>query len=196
MKPPLTEDEARVTHVCGLGVAAFRATTLVTLTAEQNEALLSKCSKQAATIMQHPVQEGVWIPTEILAEILTVHDQLFDYDYGRIRGSTIAELIFETPRFQPLIGSRMVLPFLAALPTIWSSHHRGGTLLTDSMGGSEAWITAWALFPYPQYLRDVLRETFKTALKILGVRNPSVEYHSPKPDDPPYRHRYHLTWSS
>jgi len=126
MEPVHAEsDPLKVTHFRGFGILAFRATILAGLTPEQQELLLARLGPQCQELMRRPPGAEEWVPIEHLQEIRTVFSQLFGLRLDKVRGLTMASLLFSGAVFEPLKNTRNISLFLTKFPQIWATYHRG-----------------------------------------------------------------------
>ncbi len=194
-EPALPEnDPLRVTQLRGFGILAFRATILAGLPTEMQARFLANLEAPSRELMLHSPDPETWIPVERLQEIRAVFNQHFGLRLERVRGLTMASLLFSSPLFEPLKNTRNIAPFLARLPQIWEACHRGGRVEAFQSGPGSARISIQARLPYPQYLEEVIPPAFQEVLHLLGLRGGKVKHIGPSSEDPPETHHYDLSW--
>lgn len=189
---PAPRESLTVTHVRSFGILAFRATILAGLTLDQKEFFLEKLGPESRKLMQRPPGAEEWVPVERLKEIRSVYAQHFKMNLERVRGYTMASLLFSQPVLEALQNNRNISPFLARFPQIWQACHKGGRVEATQLGPNRARISIQAQFPYPQYLDEVMPSAFLEALNLTGLTGGRVDHLAPTPDDP--THHYDLAW--
>lgn len=188
--PPL--DPLTITHVRGPGILAFRATILAGLTTERQQLLLAELGSEALDLMRQSPGAEAWVPVERLSEIRAAYSKLFETRLEKVRGFTMASLLFSHPMFQELRDTRTISQFLTRLPQIWETTHKGGRIEAAHLGPKQARITIQAQFPDPQYLEQILPLALQEALNLLGLRQGRVDHHTP--DNRPGTHIFDLHW--
>lgn len=144
--------------------------------------------------MRRPPGAEEWVPIEHLQEIRTVFSQLFGLRLDKVRGLTMASLLFSGSVFEPLKNTRNISLFLTKFPQIWATYHKGGRAETTLLGQHSARISIQAKFPYPQYLNEVIPPAFQEVLNLLGLSGGRVKHTAPSPSDPTEAHLYDLAW--
>ncbi len=191
---PSENDPLKVTQLRGFGILAFRATILAGLPSEMQASFLASLEAPSRELMQHPPTTEEWIPIERLQEIRAVFSQQFGLRLDKVRGLTMASLLFSQPLFEPLKNTRNIAAFLTQLPRIWEACHRGGRAEATQMGPRWARISIQAKLPYPHYLEEVLPPAFQEVLNLIGLKGGEVKHTRPSPGDPAETHFYDLTW--
>ena len=192
---PITEAEARVTQVRGPGFTQLRATLKVALFGGRWETLMERVSPEARAILERPPELEEWIDTALLLEIHLAQKDLPHPDTRKVRGELMAEeemrrrhLEASGPRGDPR-------PLIRQFPAMWPEASRGGCVTLDEVAEDHALMSVWAIFPYPEYLRDVAPAWLRQALLLAGARDPRVDYLGPGAEDPYFRHRYWMGWT-
>jgi uncharacterized protein with HEPN domain len=187
-------DSSVVTHVRGVGILAFRATILAALPQDATERLLAELGPEARQLMQRPPQAEEWIPFGRLAEIREVFQSLFGMRLEKVRGMTLANLIFSHPQFQKLRDCKDIAPFLEAFPQIWQAFHKGGRVQATRRGPDRARIEILARFPYPEYIQNVVPAAFQESLSLIGLAQGQVIHTAL--DSPRDHHCFDLSWKA
>lgn len=192
---PISEAEARITHVRGAGFSNLRATLKVALFGGRWDLLLERLSPPARALLERPPALEEWIDTSLLLEIHLAQQDLPHSDTRKVRGELNAEeemkrwnLIAEGPGADPRA-------LLLRFPMMWPENSRGGCVTIDSLSNGQGEMSVWGIFPYPEYLRDVAPAWIRQAISMAGARDAKVDHLGPGPDDPYYRHRYWLKWT-
>lgn len=194
MIPPITEAEARITHIRGSGLAHFRSTLKVSLFGGRWDTLLARLSPEARGLLEHPSDPEAWVSTELLHEIHRAQADLPHPDTRRVRGQLTAEAEVTRSHLLEGVPPGDPRPLILQFPAHWKVNNRGGCITVDSLEEGRCEMSAWATFPYPDYLRDVGPAWITQALSMAGARNPRVDYLGPGSEDVDYRHRYWLGW--
>lgn len=191
---PITGAEAQVTQVRGSGMMHLRSTLKVALYGGRWETLLKRLTPPARAILEHPINLESWIDSSLLLEIHNAQQDLPHPDTRKVRGELMAEgelgrrgLLAEGPGTDPR-------SLILRLPFMWPETHRGGCVTIDTLQDGRGEMSIWAIFPYPEYFRDVAPAWLRQALSMAGAKDPRVDYLGPGPEDPDYRHRYWLRW--
>lgn len=195
MIPPISDAEARITHLRGTGLAHFRATLKVSLFGGRWETLLARLSPGARALLERPPDPETWVPSELLHEIHLAQADLPHADTRRVRGQLTAEAEVTRSHLLDGVPPGDPRPLIRQFPAHWQVNNRGGCITVDRLDDGVCELSAWATFPYMDYLRDVGPAWMVQALTMAGARNPRVDYLGPGPDDVPYRHRYWLAWT-
>ena len=192
---PITEAQAHITHVRGTGIANLRSTLKVALYGGRWELLLERLSPPARALLEHapPIEE--WIDTALLLEIHLAQQSLPHPDTRRVRGELTAEEEMKRLNLVPSQPGADPRALILRFPSMWPETNQGGWVTIDSLRDGEGELSAWAIFPYPDYLRDVAPAWICQALSMAGAKNPKVDYLGPQAEDVAYRHRYWMKWT-
>lgn len=192
---PITETEARITHVRGTGFSHLRATLKVALYGGRWDLLMDRLSAPARALLDHPPALEDWIDAELLLEIHLAQQDLPHPDTRKVRGELTAEaemkrmdLVSDLSRADP---RALILRFVY----LWPETNRGGCVTIDRLTDGEGELSVWGTFPYPEYLRDVGPAWVRQAISMAGARDAKVDYLGPGPEDVAYRHRYWMKWT-
>lgn len=191
---PPQNDPLKVTQLRGFGILAFRATILAGLPSELQASFLASLETSSRELMLHPPNAEEWIPIERLQEIRAVFSKQFGLRLDKVRGLTMASLLFSQPLFEPLKNTRNIAAFLTQLPQIWEAYHKGGRAEATQLGPGWARISIQAKLPYPQYLEEVVPPAFQEVLNLFGLTRGRVKHTGPSSGDPAETHFYDLTW--
>lgn len=191
---PPANDPLKVTHLRGFGIFAFRATILAGLPSDMQASFLASLEAPSRELMLHPPNAEEWIPIERLQEIRTVFSKQFGLRLDKVRGLTMASLLFSQPLFEPLKNTRNIATFLIQLPRIWEAYHRGGRAEATRLGPGWARIAIQAKLPYPQYLEEVIPPAFQEVLNLFGLKGGQAKHTRPSCGDLAETHFYDLTW--
>lgn len=196
MEPaPLTEAQAKVTHVRGQGIINFRSTLKVAMYGGRWELLLERLSPPARALLEMAPTAEDWVDTQLLLEIHQAKLDIPHPDTRRVRGELIAEE--EVKRRQVETSETATDPqaVIQQFPAWWAYSNQGGCTTIDSLTNGRSEISIWAIFPYPEFLRDVAPSMIRQAIAMAGAKEAKVDYLGPSEDDADYRHRYWLNWT-
>ncbi|MFN8009916.1 MAG: hypothetical protein U0P81_00790 [Holophagaceae bacterium] len=185
-----SESEARVTHIRSAMARMIRGLLVDAAGPEAWQALLTQLTEASRTLGEPGADLPEWVPAEFLSDWADA----FRYRLGPAPiGSNLIDLLLEDAH--PWIA-RASDPGLAALsiPKIFQHYHKGGVLRIAQLAAGEADLDLWAFLAYPGWHDQLLPAAFVRTLERCGARDVAARSLPVDPADPPYHHRYRLTW--
>jgi len=188
--PPVSEEEARVTHMRASMARMVRASVAGTIDLKAWAELVATLEPEARALAEADLELPDWVPIEAI----TAWINAFAKAHAALpRGRSIADQLLE--HAHPWI-QRALDPALAveALPRLFQHYHKGGVVRLDEVGPDRAVLDLWAFVPYPGWHDLLLPSVLRRALERCGAEAVQVRILPEGPEAPSFHHRYELTW--
>ena len=186
------EEEARVTHLRASMARMVRAAASAAIDLETWTRLLATMDPEARALAEADQTLPEWVPVEaVMAWVATFSK----YSRQEARGSRLADELLD--HAHPWIP-RALDPALAveAMPRIYQHYHKGGATRLEELVQGRAVLDVWAFVPFPGWHDVFIPSIFLRAMQRCGAEDVTVRILPPGGGDPPYRHRYEMTWTS
>lgn len=187
---PLTEAEARVTHMRAAMARMVRASITTRLDVRSWADLVGELPPEARLLAEAEGELPEWVPIEAVTAWIAA----FARTHARVpRGGSIADQLLE--HAHPWI-QRALDPGLAleAMPRIFQHYHRGGVLRSLEHGPGSGRLELWAFVPYPGWHDVLLPAVLHRALVRCGAGQVEVELEPREAGQAPFHHRYAARW--
>ncbi len=188
--PPLSEAEARVTHLRAAMARMVRASITTSLDVRSWAELVADLPPEARIMAEAEGELPEWVPIEAITAWIAA----FARTHARVpRGVSIADQLLD--HAHPWI-QRALDPALAmeAMPRIFQHYHRGGALYLLEHGAELARLELWAFVPYPGWHDMLLPAVLHRALERCGAGRVTVRLEGREPGQAPFHHRYEARW--
>ncbi len=188
--PPLSEAEARVTHLRAAMARMVRASITTAMDLRTWAELVGELPPEARALAEAEGELPEWVPIEAITAWIAA----FSRTHARVpRGGSIADQLLD--HAHPWI-QRALDPALAmeAMPRIFQHYHRGGALHLLEHGPEQARLELWAFVPYPGWHDVLLPAVLHRALERCGALDTTVRLGRREPGQAPFHHHYEARW--
>lgn len=190
----LDREALRITHVRGPMTSQVRSRVI----REGGEAawvqLLSRVSPECRDVFLRDIGVYEWVEARYSSELSLKYMAQTASDFTRQRG-------VEAAREQLTVLNRWLLKMmtpgflLGNLPRLYNLYYRGGRVVLDEVGETQALLSLWADGFYPIWYQEGLPGWLSSALETTGAQGVKVTYVPPEKDGLlAFRHRYQLVW--
>lgn len=192
MKPEgfLSAAEAQVTHFRGPMARMVRNALRRGAGEEAWARMLQGLDAEAQRLGSEDAELSDWVPVApVVAWANAFREAMGPTPLGR---DLIEQLLDDAhPWIQKTLGPTMAVE---ALPRLIRHYNRGGELVVESVVPGEAVLDLWAHLAYPGWHDHLIPAAMARTVERCGGRDVAIAMLPPGPLDPPFRHRFRLTW--
>ncbi|HJU83963.1 MAG TPA: hypothetical protein VJ600_07110 [Holophagaceae bacterium] len=192
--PPgsIQEEEARVTHLRASMARMVRTAASTALDLQTWTELVASLDPEARALAEADQTLPDWVPVEAVMAWVAAFGR---YSAQTTRGISLADQLLD--HAHPWI-QRALDPSLAveAMPRIFQHYHRGGVARLEEVVPGRALLDLWAFVPFPGWHDVFIPSIFLRALQRCGATDVGVRLLPVAKTDPPFHHRYEMTWST